>query len=573
MTDNRGAFTLEGEDDLSQDGDDFFTISDSELREYVRTASEGVASLLRSTYGPNGMEKLVQTEDPQGEPELILTADGARVLEAVERGDGFNHPVAAVFVDHVDSLQRSLHDGTTAAVLLAAALVDRGIQLLERGLHPGTVAVGYAAATNRAGVVLDDLARQVGDDRETLSAVARTGMASDLGTNVDTYARAVADTVLQLQAQSDNGWIDADDVKVVPAPETSTVEGLVVRQEPPGTEAVEQKYGAEKDFDHSLTFETPATDISVAVIDRSPDFEETATTLGGDHPDDTGVELETTEEVERYMTQRDHVVSVATDQLRNFGVDLLVSMESIDDMYRTALERADIAVIDQVDTPKADVYRLARLADATVVSGIDEVSAADVGTLDRVEQYFVGEEKRTTFSRAGGPVATVRVTAETDTGRERRMNAVEDALEVTAVASMDDQVTPGGQAAAMAVAADLRSYATSVSGREQLAVDAFAKAVEDVVQSFAENAGLDAVATVTALRGPHTNAESPSPLGIDVVTGDPTDMWEAGVIEPRRVYSQAVDTANTVAEALLTLDQVVFSGVHPEDASPRTQHD
>ncbi len=134
-----------------------WTLQDEEAREYIRRTTNHVASLVRSTIGPYGLEKLVETHDLQGEPEAVLTGNAEEILAAVERGDGFNDPVAALFVDCVDSMQRSLGDGTGTAVLVADELIRRGLDLIEEGVHPSTVVVGYAIAAQRTGEVLDML--------------------------------------------------------------------------------------------------------------------------------------------------------------------------------------------------------------------------------------------------------------------------------------------------------------------------------------------------------------------------------------------------------------------------------
>lgn len=550
-------------------------ISGDEARAYTREATGAIASLVRSTFGPVALEKLIETEDPQGEPEVVVSGDGGEILDAIERGGAFTHPVAAMFVDYVDSMQRELDDGTTTAILLAAALVDEGVDLVEAGLHPGTVAVGYAAATNRTGNVLDELARPIAGTTESLSAVARTAMTATLPVETtDTYATLVAEAVERLRDKGDGEWLDADDVKVLPADDDALVPGVVVRQKATGLEAVETEYVPDREFDPEPAFDRPVEDVGVVVVDREIDPEETATPLGGDHIDDSGVPLDSPEQVTQYRADVAAEVAEYATRLADLGVEVLVSQPEQDDSVSAVFEHHGVRVVDDVSTPVADVYRIARLTGASVVSDLTDVSDDDVGHVDAVTQRRVGDERWTAFERAAGPCSTVLLNSGADTSDQQHARLVEDALTVTAMAVMDDQLLPGGCAPAAAVAADLRDYATTVGDREQLAVKAFADALERLPYVLAENAGHDPIDALAALRAAHVSADAdPASVGLDVETGSPTNAWEADMVEPRRVFSQAVETANSVAEHALTVDAVVFSGVDVDEHPPRTEHD
>lgn len=550
-------------------------VSGDEARAYTREATGAIASLVRSTFGPVALEKVIETENPQGEPEIVLSGDGNEILDAIERGGGFVHPVAAMFVDHVDSMQRELDDGTTAAILLAEALIDEGVDLVDSGVHPGTVAIGYAAATNRAGQVLDELARPVPDATESLAEVASTAMTATLpGETADSYARLVAEAVERLRDGSDGDWLDADDVKVLSADTDALVPGVVVRQKATGLEAIEPERGPNPEFDPEPAFDAPIEDAGVAVVDREIDPEETATPLGGDHIDDSGVPLDSPRQVAQYRSDVEAELVERADRLAEMGVDVLVSQPEQSDSVHAAFEQCGVRVLDDVSTPLSDVYRIARLANATVASDLADLSADDVGRVDSVTQRRVGDERWTTFKRADGPCSTLFLDSGADTSDHRHERLVEDALTVTSMAVMDDQLLPGACAPAAAVADDLRTYARTLGDREQLAVESFADSLERLPYALAENAGHDPVDALTALRAAHANAdEAPAPLGLDIETGTPTNAWDAGVVTPRRVFSQAVETANAVAEHLLTVDAVLFSNVDWDEHPPRTEHD
>ncbi|MFC6823716.1 TCP-1/cpn60 chaperonin family protein [Halopelagius fulvigenes] len=546
---------------------------DEAAREYVVEAARAVESLVASTYGPAGGTTLVETVDPQDVPETVVTRDAGHLLEAIERGGGFGHPVAALFVDGLDSVRRSLRDGTTAAALLAARLLDSGAELAGDGLHPGSIAVGYAMAANRAGAVLDDLARPVeATDRELLSRVAATAMTADLSDRRRReYADAVSAAVSGLARESDDGWFDTDDITVrtrVDA-ECTLSRGHVVRRRPGAHETSER---SRLSFDWSPSVEGVLADARVAVLERDIDVEESATSFGREGR--SGVTLDSAGSVAAYVEGRDAAVESVAAGVADTGADVLVVRAELDDEVKAALEAHGVAVIDRAQYPKSDIHRVARATGATVVGHVSDLDESKLGRAGRVSERRVGDEKWAHFDECDGPVFTLLVGAPTEKGRTTHERLVSDAVETTAIAAMDGQVLPGAGAAPVAVARDLREFARGVEGREQLAVEAFADACESLMTTLARNAGYDPLDVRANLRNAHAEAaERPAPLGLDIATGEAADAWEMGVVEPRRVFSQAVDTAVATAEQLGTVDAVVAPGVKPGPFTPQTEHD
>jgi len=551
-----------------------WSIVDEDARQYVRSATREVASLVRTTYGPLGMEKQLRTQDRKNDPETVHTSDAGEIMDGIQRAQGFTHPAAALFVDAVDSMQRGLRDGATTAILLTDALVEHGLELVGEGLHPGTVVVGYAIAAARTGEVLDDLARPVEpDDAALLGDVTRTAMAGELDESTgDRYADLVVEAVGGVAAASED-WIDTDDVKVLAAPGEpgGLTRGLIVRRYQEalgaGEEAEREQNWSIRDkvdwaFDWSLM--EPREDVTVALLDREIDFERTATSFGGDGTEEdrrSGVEIGSIEDLEAYRAGRDDRIGETADRLAGLDVDVLVSQPEVPEGITFALEERGVDVVDEVEYPLSDVYRLARASGGEVVGNVEDLTADHLGTVGRVTERRVGDEKWTEFGDCSGGVFTLVVDSDTASERERRERIVEDAIEVTGTAAVDRQVLPGAGAPATATATDLRSYAASVDGRERLAVEAFADALTDLVRVLARNAGADPLDAVAALRSAHAAADGPAPLGFGPGADDPVDAWEAGVVEPRRVFSQAVETARAITEQLITIDAVLHPGV------------
>lgn len=562
---------VEYDDVASED----WSIKDEAARDYVETATSTVASLVRSTLGPSGMEKLIATQDPQGRPEIVQTTDAEQILAAIERGDGFNHPVAALFIDAIDSMQRGLGDGTTTAMILTAELIERGVDLAEEGVHPGTIIVGYAMALNRAGEVLDALATSIaGEDHDRIATVAATTMTADLDPAVRAeYAEAVADAIERLADHTNSGFLDTDTVKVLAGrgEGTGLREGLVVRRFPTALEESEESVS---EFDWSFDFPEPTEDVRLVMVEREIDFEESATSFGGEGWD-TGVLLDTADRVESYRTGLEDRVAQTAASLKAHDVDAIVSQERVKDTIKQLFEREGLVVLDNVTYPKADIHRLATDTGGAVLGHLDEVDDDAVGVANTVYERRVGDEKWTFFVGSDGPASTIILDNPLETDSDRHVRIVEDAVETASMAVMDGQVLPGAGAPAMAVASALRDYATTVPDREQLAIEAFAEAVEQIPYVLVENAGLDPVETLIRLRNAHADgtAEEPRSLGVNLSSGEPMDSVDADVLEPRRVFSQALETAYAATEQLLTVDAVLFPGVDFDHWEPALERE
>lgn len=547
-----------------------WSIRDGEAREAVRDATAAVAALVRSTYGPAGMATLVETVDPQDEREVVVTRDAGEILAAADRADLFTHPVAALFLDCVDALDRGLSDGRTTAVLFAAELVDRGVDLVAEGLSPTTVVTGYSLAGRRAMSELEELTRDVSaDDRGTLADVARTTM-PDLDRR-DEFADLVAAAVGEFAARTDEPTLDTDRIKVCcrTGVETGLRRGVVVRRWPRGLEARDE---STYDFDWRPAPER--RDVGVAVVDSELDPGATATPLDGDDMTGAGsaVTVGSTADYESYAAGREAAVADVAARLRSLGVDVLVSQPRVEHELRRALASEGVTVVDKVETPESDVDAVARATGADVVSYLRDLTPERVGTAGRVaERTFGREEKWTVFDRCDGPALTLVAGVATDSNRERVRRRLEDAVEVTARAVIDGAAVPGGGATPAALAAALRAYAPSVPAAEQLAVEAYAAALSELPYVLAENAGLDPLAARAALRRAHDAGESAA--CVDPRTGEAVDAWAAGVAEPQRVPLLAMETGRAVCENLLTVDAVCFPGVDFERFAPAHEHD
>lgn len=550
-----------------------FSLTGAELREFVKGGVDGVASLVRTTYGPRGRDKLVELNGSKNEVVVELTSSGTGVLDAIERGDGFQHPVAAVLVDAVDTMHRDLNDGSTTAIVLLQALLERGYELIDEGLSPTDVLVGYALAADEVGRVFDDLARPVShDDTEALEQVARTAIAPRLAGDPDeAYVRLVADAIRGLAAESEGSWVDTTQVKLLadPSAETALHDGVIVTRWPRGAEKSDRSL---VDFDWDPQFPDPLENVTVAIVDAEIDVEKSGTNFG--MGTDPGVRLDSVESVERYHSGLLDRKRVLADHLADLGVDVLVSQVRVDDDLVHVFEDAGVAVVDKVETPEADIDRLANASGATVVSRPEDLTPDRLGTVGRLYDHRTSDEKWTHFTDCAGTAYTLTLRVPTEHGAEHHRRVVEDALDVVATSVMDGQLLPGAGAAQMTAAAALKREALGIGGREALAVSAFAAALEDTVRVLVHNAGLDPIDVVAGLRNARADGDGAgAAVGIDVVAGEQVDAWEAGIVEPRRVFSQALETARTLASQFLTTDAFLHPNTSLSGFAPNTEHD
>jgi chaperonin GroEL (HSP60 family) len=547
-----------------------FSLTGSELTGFVQGGVDSVASLVSSTYGPRGMDKLVQLNGEKNEVVAELTSSGRGVLDAIERGGGFSHPIAAILVDSVDTMHRDLRDGTTTAVVLTEALLDRGLELIDQGLTPSDVLFGYALAAQEVGRCYDDLARPVThEDTERLEEIARTMLSGRLGGAPDeAIVGLVVEAVQGLASASDGEWVDTKQVKVLsdPGVETTLHEGVVVTRWPRGAEASDRSL---VDFDWESEFPEPESDGTVAIVDSEIEIEDSATNFGAGNY--SGVHLETAEAVERYTEGVEARKRALVEHVAGLGVDVLVSQPRVDDDLVALFESAGVSVVDKVETPEADIDRLANATGATVVARPDELTAAHLGTAGTLYEDRTADEKWTHFTDCEGAVYTLLLRTPTERNAEHLTAVVDDALHVTATAIMDGQVLPGAGAAPMSAAAAIRRAVRGVGGREALAMSAFGAALEDTVRTLLENAGLDPLDEIAALRHERSDGEGDA-VGIDVRTGEHVDAWAAGIVDPRRVPSQALETARTLSIRLLSTDAFLHPNTSLDQFSPRTEH-
>jgi len=486
-------------------------------------AGRAVASAVRTTLGPKGMDKMLV--DASGN--VVITNDGATILTEMD----VEHPAAQMMVEVAETQESETGDGTTTAVVLAGELLSRAEDLIESDVHPTVVANGYRFAAAEARSVLEGMATPA--DEERILEVARTAMT---GKGPEAAKEHLADLVFRAveAVRDEDGDIDLENVAIegivgASVDDASLVEGVVLSKE----------WMRE-------TMPRTVEDARIALVDAPIEIRETEI--------DAHVDLSTTEQLEAFLAHEESELRAMAAAVTDAGANVLVCRKKVDDVVAGFLAKADVFVVQRA---KADEMRaLARATGAKRVSAVTDLTEADLGAARLVEQRDIGEETFVFVEECADPGSvTILLRGGTEHVVGEVERAVADALGVVRVSTLDELVLPGGGAPEIELARALREFAGGVAGREQLAVEAFADAVEVVPRTLAENAGLDPIDSIVALRAAHEAGETAA--GLDAYTGEVSDMYDLEVVEPLAVKLQAVEGATECVELLLRIDDVV----------------
>ena len=492
------------------------------------TAGKAVAESVRTTLGPKGMDKMLV--DSTGD--VVVTNDGVTILKEMD----IDHPAANMIVEVSETQEDEVGDGTTTAVVIAGELLDQAEELIDQDIHPTTLAQGYRQAAERAKEVLEDTAIDVSaDDRETLVKIAATAMTGKGAESAkDRLAELVVDAVLSVR---DDSGVDTDNVSVEKVvggsiDNSELVEGVIVDKE---RVHENMPFGVE--------------DAEVALFDGALEVRETEI--------DAEVNVTDPDQLQQFLDQEEEQLREMVDHLVDIGADVVFVGDGIDDMAQHYLAQEGILAVRRAKSD--DLNRLARATGGRVVSNLEDIESDDLGFAGSVAQKDVGGDERIFVEDVEeAKSVTLILRGGTEHVVDEIERAIEDSLGVVRTTLLDGQVLPGGGAPEAELALQLRDFADSVGGREQLAVEAFADALEVIPRTLAENAGLDPIDSLVDLRSRHDGGEFGA--GLDAYTGDVIDMEAEGVVEPLRVKTQAIESATEAAVMILRIDDVIAAG-------------
>jgi archaeal chaperonin len=506
------------------------------------TAARAISEAVKSTLGPKGMDKMLV--DSMGD--VVITNDGATILKEID----VEHPTAKMLVEVAKAQDESCGDGTTTAVVLTGELLKEAGTLLEKSIHPTVINHGYQLAAKKAAEVLHKLAITIKtDDVGILRDIAKTSMASKASSfEKDTLAGVVVDAVIKVaEKRGAKNIVDLDNIQIQKKhggsiSETEIIDGIILDKE-----RVHQD------------MPTLIKNAKIALINVALEVRKTEV--------DARIQIQDPTQLQGFLDEEELMIRKMVEKIKRSGANVLFCQKGVDDIAQHFLAKASIYTVRRVK--KSDVEKLAKATGAKIISNLDDLKSNDLGNAGIVEERKIGDDKMTFVTHCKNPKAvSILIRGSTEHVSDELARAVHDALSVVKGAIEDGKITPGGGAAAIEIAMSLREYAPSVGGREQMAIEAFADAMEIIPKTLAGNAGLDPIDMILEARNAHSKGQKYD--GINVFEGKIKDMIKMRVIEPLRVSLQEVQAASEAATMILRIDEVIASkgGGSPQGEMP-----
>lgn len=495
-------------------------------------AAKAVAGAVRTTLGPKGMDKMLV--DTLGD--VVITNDGVTILKEMD----IEHPAAKMMVEIAKTQDQEVGDGTTTAVVLAGELLKQAEGLLEQEIHPTVIAAGYRAAADKSMKILKGLAVSVSTkDEDLLRTIAITAMT---GKGSQSAREELADMAVKAvrAVVDEDGTVNTDNITVEKKVGGGITDSLLV-----------SGVVIDKDRLHP-SMPKSVTDARIALLNAAVEIEKTEV--------DAKIQITSPDQLQAFLDQEEKMLKGMVDKIVATGANVLFVQKGIDDLAQHFLAKAGIYTLRRVK--KSDMEKLARATGGRVITSIHEISKDDLGKAGLVEERKVSDEKMTFVQQCDNPKSvSIILRGGTEHVVDELDRAMEDALRVVGVALEDKMLVAGGGAPEVELALRLRACASTVGGREQLAIESFADAMEIIPKTLAENAGIDQIDTLVALRSAHEKGMKGA--GLDMDTGEAVEMLKLGVVEPLRVKTQAIKSATEVAVMILRIDDVIASKSGP----------
>ena len=493
-------------------------------------AARAVADAVRSTLGPKGMDKMLV--DSMGD--VTITNDGVTILKEIE----VEHPAAKMIVEVAKTQDDEVGDGMTTAVIVAGELLKKAETLVEQNVHPTIIVNGYKIAAAKAIELLEELAFPVkATDTQLLKDIASTAMSGrSVGSSRDFLAGIAVNAVKAIVEEIAGKLVaDVDNVLVVKKhggslTDTQLVDGIILDKE-------------------RVHPRMPAfiRDAKIALLNRALEIKKTEFS--------SEIRIHEAGKMQAFLSQEESTLKGYVDAIKKAGANVVVCQKGIDDLVQHYLAKAEIYAVRRAK--ESDMKKLAKATGGKIVVDLNDLSTKDLGHADLVEERKIGEDEMTFITGCKNAKAvSILIRGGTEHVVDEVERVMHDALRVVGVAIEDGKALPGGGAADIELSLRLKDFAPTVGGREQLAIEAFSEALEIVPWTLAENAGLDAIDLLIALRTKHEGKRGKN-FGVDLNKAGPADMIETKVIEPLRVKRQAIESASEVANMILRIDDVI----------------
>jgi len=493
-------------------------------------AAKAVADAVRSTLGPKGMDKMLV--DSMGD--VVITNDGATILKEMD----IDHPAAKMIIEVAKTQEQHCFDGTTTAVVLSGELLKRSEDLIDQNVHPTVICEGFRLAAEKAVELLDSHGIPTNNDDSVLMEVAKTALTGKSAGAVKSFMADICVRAVNAVGFVEDGEriIDLSDIKVEKRQggsikDSSLIDGIILDKE-----------RVHSGMPRSLS------DAKIALVNSAIEVKKTEV--------DAKIQITDPSQLAHFLAEEESYIRGLVTKIQESGATVLVCQKGIDELAQHYMAKAGIMAIRRAK--KSDMEALSKATGGKIVTNLDDLTASDLGHAAKVEEKKIGESNMTFIT--GCPEAksvSVLLRGGTEHVVDEIRRAFDDAVGVVSVAWEDGAVLTGGGSVLAALSRDLRTYAETVGGLEQMAIEAFASALEIVPRTLAENAGLDPVTTLIELRKAH--ADGASHTGINVYEGGVIDMKSKNVLEPMRVVEQAIQSATETAIMILRIDDVISS--------------
>ena len=493
-------------------------------------AAKAVADAVRSTLGPKGMDKMLV--DSMGD--VVITNDGATILKEMD----IDHPAAKMIIEVAKTQEQHCFDGTTTAVVLSGELLKRSEDLIDQNVHPTVICEGFRLAAEKAVELLDSHGIPTKNDDSVLMEVAKTALTGKSAGAVKSFMADICVRAVNAVGFVEDGEriIDLSDIKVEKRQggsikDSSLIDGIILDKE-----------RVHSGMPRSLS------DAKIALVNSAIEVKKTEV--------DAKIQITDPSQLAHFLEEEESYIRGLVTKIQESGANVLVCQKGIDELAQHYMAKAGIMAIRRAK--KSDMEALSKATGGKIVTNLDDLTANDLGHAAKVEEKKIGESDMTFIT--GCPEAksvSVLLRGGTEHVVDEIRRAFDDAVGVVSVAWEDGAVLTGGGSVLAALSRDLRTYAETVGGLEQMAIEAFASALEIVPRTLAENAGLDPVTTLIELRKAH--ADGASHTGINVYEGGVIDMKSKNVLEPMRVVEQAIQSATETAIMILRIDDVISS--------------
>lgn len=491
-------------------------------------AAKMVSEIVKTTLGPKGMDKMLVS--PTGD--IVVTNDGVTILDEMQ----IEHPAAKMMVDISKTQDSEVGDGTTTVVMIAGKLLENAEKLLDKKIHPTVIAKGYRIAAEKCQDILKDISLRITpNDEEILKQVAMTSMTGKGAEGLkERFAEIVVRAITQI---SENGKVNLKNIKIEKvkrdgSKDTELISGIVLDKEKVSGDMPSVINGAR-----------------IALIDfplelKNPEI-------------DTKISISSPEQLQSFLNSEEKAIKDMIAKVKASGANVIFAQKGVDDFAQYLLAKENIYVCRRVAS--SDMEKLAKATGGKIVSNLGELSSAELGSAQVVEEVKHGDDNFTYIKGCSNPKAlTILISGGSAQVMDETERAIQDGLGVVASSLKTGLVVPGGGAIEIELARRLRHFGQSLTGREQLAVEEFANALEFVPVTLAENAGMDPIDVLTELKALHDAGNMN--MGLNLFENKIANVLEARIIEPYKIKSQAINSASEVATMILRIDDVIASG-------------